>query len=102
PATRAEVRQSEARGAVEDRYDAAPISAAFPQRRSQYTDPVMGRMLIATGVVLIVAGLLVTFAGRLPGDIEIRGKNSAFYFPVVTCLVVSVLLSLAMWLLGRR
>jgi len=38
----------------------------------------------------------------LPGDIEIRGKNSVFYFPVVTCIVLSVALSLIMWLFGRR
>lgn len=40
--------------------------------------------------------------GRLPGDIVVRGKNSVFYFPVVTCLVVSAVLSLAMWLIGRK
>ena len=40
--------------------------------------------------------------GRLPGDIVVRGKNSVFYFPVVTCLLVSAVLSLAMWLIGRR
>jgi len=74
----------------------------------------MGRTLIGLGVVLIVVGLLVMLGersslgfdrirlGRLPGDIVIRGKNSAFYFPVVTCLIVSVALSLLLWLLGRR
>ena len=40
--------------------------------------------------------------GRLPGDIVVRGKNGVFYFPVVTCLLVSAVLSLAMWLIGRR
>jgi hypothetical protein len=40
--------------------------------------------------------------GRLPGDIEIRGKNGVFYFPIVTCLIVSAILSLVMWLIGRR
>jgi len=40
--------------------------------------------------------------GRLPGDIVVRGKNSAFYFPIVTCLIVSVILRLVMWLIGRR
>ncbi len=69
----------------------------------------MGRTLIGLGVLLIVAGLLVMLGerlpvrlGRLPGDIVIRGKNSAFYFPVVTCLIVSVALSLLLWLFGRR
>jgi len=40
--------------------------------------------------------------GRLPGDITIRGKNTTFYFPLVTSLLLSVLLSLVMWLIGRR
>ena len=69
----------------------------------------MGRTLIGLGVLLIVAGLLVILGerlplrlGRLPGDIVIRGKNTAFYFPVVTCLVVSAALSLLLWLIGRR
>jgi len=68
----------------------------------------IGRLLIAAGIVLIVAGLLVTFAGRLPfrlghlpGDIYIRGKNSTFYFPLATCILLSVLLSLVMWLWRR-
>ena len=66
-------------------------------------------MLIIAGVVLIVAGLLVTLGerlpvklGHLPGDIEIRGKNGAFYFPIVTCILVSIVLSLVMWLIHRR
>jgi len=65
----------------------------------------LGRMLIAAGLVLIVAGLLVTYSpfklGRLPGDIYIQGKNSTFYFPIVTCILLSVLLSLVMWLLRK-
>jgi hypothetical protein len=39
--------------------------------------------------------------GRLPGDIVFRGKNTTFYFPIVTCLVLSVILSLILWLLNR-
>ena len=69
----------------------------------------MGRVLIGLGVLLILVGLLVTLGdrlpfrlGRLPGDIVIRGKNSAFYFPVVTCLILSVVLSLLLRLFGRR
>jgi hypothetical protein len=68
----------------------------------------VGRTLILIGVVLIVFGLLVTLGerlpirlGRLPGDIVIRGKNGAFYFPIVTCLLLSVVLSLVMWLFRR-
>jgi len=69
----------------------------------------LGRTLIALGAVLLVVGLLLTFGarlpfriGRLPGDILIRGKHGVFYFPLVTCLLASVLLSLVVWLLGRR
>jgi len=73
----------------------------------------VGRVLIALGVLLIVAGLLVTLGertppgslltrlGRLPGDIVIRGKHGAFYFPIVTCLLISVVLSLLLRLLRR-
>jgi Protein of unknown function (DUF2905) len=64
----------------------------------------IGRTLILVGVVLVVVGILSTLGvriGRLPGDIEIRGKNSVFYFPVVTCILVSVVLSFIMWLLRR-
>ena len=69
----------------------------------------MGRALISIGLVLVVVGFVVTLGeklpirlGRLPGDIVIRGKNSAFYFPIVTSLLLSVALSFVFWLLGRR
>jgi hypothetical protein len=68
----------------------------------------MGRLLIIAGIVLIAAGVVVTLLGRLsihlghlPGDIEIHGKNSSFYFPIVTCILISVVASLVMWLLRR-
>jgi hypothetical protein len=61
----------------------------------------LGRVLIALGIVLVAAGLLVTFAGRLPGDIYIHGKNSSFYFPLATCIVLSALFSLVLWILRR-
>jgi len=59
-------------------------------------------MLILAGAVLIVIGVVVSMGGRLPGDIVIRGKNTTFYFPVVTCLVISVVLTLLSWLFSRR
>ncbi len=69
----------------------------------------LGRTLIAIGVVFILAGLLFLFGarlpfrlGRLPGDILIRGKHSVFYFPLMTCLLLSLVLSVVVWLLGRR
>jgi hypothetical protein len=69
----------------------------------------MGRAFIAIGIALVILGLLLTLGerlpirlGHLPGDIVIRGKNTTFYFPLVTSLLVSALLSLVMWLIGRR
>ena len=69
----------------------------------------MGRFLIIAGIFLIVAGFIVIAGdkvgirlGRLPGDIRIQGKNGGFYFPIVTCIIISVVLSLIGWLVNRR
>jgi formate hydrogenlyase subunit 3/multisubunit Na+/H+ antiporter MnhD subunit len=69
----------------------------------------LGKLLIVLGVVLVAAGLLVTFLdrmsfplGRLPGDIVYRGKRMTIYFPLVTSLVVSVVLSILFYWVGRR
>lgn len=69
----------------------------------------MGRTLIVMGLILAAVGILFTLGeklpiklGRLPGDITIRGKNSVFYFPIVTSLLLSVALSFLLWLFGRR
>ena len=68
-----------------------------------------GRLLIVVGLLLLAIGVVVTLGeklpirlGRLPGDIVLRGKNSTFYFPLVTCLLISVVLSFILWLFGRR
>ncbi|HXJ44983.1 MAG TPA: DUF2905 family protein [Bryobacteraceae bacterium] len=69
----------------------------------------MGRYLIGIGVLLVVAGLVVMVGerlgfrpGHLPGDIRIEGKRGGFYFPIVTCLLISALLSLISWLFRSR
>jgi hypothetical protein len=69
----------------------------------------MGRTIIALGIMLALVGLAVELGprlpfriGRLPGDIYIHGKNTTFYFPIVTCILVSVVLTLVMWLFNRR
>jgi hypothetical protein len=69
----------------------------------------VGRTLIFLGLALVALGVLVSLGeklpirfGRLPGDIVIRGKNGAFYLPIVTSLLLSALLTLAMWIFGRR
>ncbi len=64
----------------------------------------MGRFLILAGIVLAVIGVAIQFGlplGRLPGDIIIRRGNATFYFPIVTCIVISVVLSLIGALLRR-
>ena len=68
----------------------------------------LGKLLIGLGLVLVVAGILLTLLGRatlplgrLPGDIVYRGKNMTFYFPLATSVVVSVVLSIILYLVGR-
>jgi Protein of unknown function (DUF2905) len=66
----------------------------------------MVRWLVAIGLVLVLVGLLWPFLsklglGRLPGDIVIERENFRFYFPIVTCLIVSLVLSFFLWLLNR-
>jgi hypothetical protein len=69
----------------------------------------VGRLLIYAGLALVVLGILVTLGerlpirfGRLPGDLVLRGKHTTFYFPIVTCLIVSLVLTLIGWLFSRR
>ncbi len=68
----------------------------------------MGIMLVVFGIVMVVGGLTVMFAdkipylGRLPGDISFHGRTWSFHFPVVTCLIVSILLTVLFNLFLRR
>jgi DUF2905 family protein len=66
-----------------------------------------GRMLLILGIVLVGVGALLVFGaklpfrlGRLPGDIVYQGRKSTFYFPIVTCLVVSLALTLFFWIIN--
>lgn len=61
----------------------------------------VGGVIIVVGAVLLLAGRFHLPLGRLPGDIVYRGKNTVFYFPIVTCILISVVLSLIFWLVGR-
>jgi len=66
----------------------------------------IGRLLLLAGAALIVIGLVVTLFGRLgvgklPGDIVIRRENFTFYFPIVTSILLSIVLSLIFWLFRR-
>jgi hypothetical protein len=66
----------------------------------------MTRFLVVLGLVIVVAGLLWPYLGqlglgRLPGDIVNKRENMTFYFPLMTCLLVSVLFSLVFWVMNR-
>ena len=68
----------------------------------------LGRVLIFVGGLLLVVGVIFVFAGklnlpigRLPGDIVYRGKNTTFYFPLMTSILLSVILSLVLYFVNR-
>ena len=67
----------------------------------------LGRMLILLGIVIILIGLGLLFAhkipyiGRLPGDIYVKKDNFTFYFPLGTCILISVVMSLIFWLFRK-
>jgi hypothetical protein len=68
----------------------------------------LGRTLIVLGVVIALVGVLlvafnrVPWIGRLPGDIHVQRETWSFYFPLGTSIVLSVILTLVLWLIGRR
>jgi len=59
-----------------------------------------GILLVAVGGLLLLGGRLPLRLGRLPGDIAIEGRRGSFYFPIVTCLLLSAVLTLVMWLVS--
>ena len=68
----------------------------------------LGRLLLSVGAMLILIGALFYLGpklpfrlGRLPGDIIHRGEHGTFYFPLVSCLVISVVVSLILWLINQ-
>jgi Protein of unknown function (DUF2905) len=68
----------------------------------------LGKLLILLGAILVLAGLAMVFlgktsipVGRLPGDIVYRGRNTTFYFPLVTSILLSVILSVLLYVIGR-
>ncbi len=68
----------------------------------------IGKTLIVLGLLIALAGVLLVFVGRvpwigrLPGDIDIQRGNWHFYFPIATSILLSLLLTLLVWLFGRR
>lgn len=67
----------------------------------------LGKFLVVAGLVMAAAGVLLWagvgrgWLGRLPGDIRYTGAHGSFYFPLTTCLLASILLSLILWLLRK-
>ena len=68
----------------------------------------LGKIIVMAGVFLVVLGLIlmfgehIPFIGKLPGDIHIQKKNFSFHFPITTCIILSLLLTLVFHLLRRR
>jgi hypothetical protein len=69
----------------------------------------IGKLLMVAGVVLLLSGLLITYLhsvsnfnlGRLPGDIRVRRGSFSFYFPITTCILLSILLTLVMYIFRK-
>jgi uncharacterized membrane protein required for colicin V production len=73
---------------------------------AQFPMQALGKIVVIIGVVIVVIGLLLSLGlgnwmGKLPGDIRLERGNSAFYFPIVTCIIVSIVLSLLFSLFRR-
>jgi hypothetical protein len=67
----------------------------------------IGKVIFMIGLVMVIAGLIIWktgglgMLGRLPGDISVQRPGMSFYFPITTCILVSVVLTLLMWLFRR-
>jgi len=67
----------------------------------------LGRMLIILGIVIVAVGVLILlvqkipYVGRLPGDFYVKKDSFTFYFPLTTCIIISLLLTLIFWILRK-
>ena len=67
----------------------------------------IGRLLVVSGIILFIIGIIlligdkIPYIGRLPGDIYIRKERFSFYFPVSTCIIISLILSFLLWILRK-
>ncbi len=59
------------------------------------------KLFIVIGIIFLLVGFFMQFIGKLPGDIVIKKGNTTFYFPIVTSIVISVILSLIFYIMGR-
>jgi H+/Cl- antiporter ClcA len=70
--------------------------------------PHLGKILIIAGIIILIAGLVIYFAGdklnwigNLPGDIRIEKENARFYFPITTMILLSIVVSIILWLIKK-
>lgn len=61
---------------------------------------ILGLVIAAVGVFLLAGAKLPFRLGRLPGDISYHGRHTSFYFPIVTCIVISIVLTVIFWIFG--
>ena len=67
----------------------------------------VGRLIILFGIILVIVGLFLTYGpkipyiGKLPGDIHIKKENFRFYFPIVTSITISIILTLILYIVGK-
>jgi uncharacterized membrane protein len=64
-----------------------------------------GKLIVITGVIISLIGVVIIFLGKtglfkLPGDIEIGGKNWKVFFPVVSCIIISIVLTVILWIVN--
>jgi len=68
----------------------------------------LGKLLIIFGIFIVLSGILmmaidkIPFLGKLPGDIRIQKENFSFYFPITTCILISIFLSVIFWLFSKK
>ncbi|UCE06614.1 MAG: DUF2905 domain-containing protein [bacterium] len=68
----------------------------------------LAKLIILIGVILVIVGVIlyffngIPFLGKLPGDIHIEKKNFSFHFPITTCILLSVILSIILYLISKR
>lgn len=70
--------------------------------------PNLGKILVIAGIILIIAGVIIYFAGdklgwigHLPGDIRVEKENVRFYFPITTMIILSIVVSIILWLIKK-
>ncbi len=61
----------------------------------------MGKMFIILGIIFVVIGIIWSFIGKMPGDITIKRDNFTFHFPIMTSIVVSIILTLIFFIIGK-